>query len=95
MELSISFLLLGDGVLWGFFLLSLDFQLWFLLVEFHELGEIELRFLEELHLLDEDVLEWEDLFAFLSDFWVFSYELCVQNRIKCFVFIEKTRPTTS
>lgn len=38
------------------------------MVEFHELGEIELRLLEELNLLDENVLEWEDLFAFLSDF---------------------------
>ena len=38
----------------------LNFNLWSFLVELHELGEIELGFLEELDLSDEDVLEWED-----------------------------------
>jgi len=37
------------------------------LIEFHELGEIELGLLEQLNLLDEDVLEWEDLSTFLLD----------------------------
>jgi hypothetical protein len=36
------------------------------LIEFHEFGEIELGFLEELNLSDEHVLEWEDLTAFLN-----------------------------
>jgi hypothetical protein len=35
------------------------------LVELHELGEIELGLLEQLDLSDEDILEWEDLSAFL------------------------------
>ena len=37
------------------------------MVEFHELGEIELGLLEELDLPDEDVLEGEDLLALLHD----------------------------
>lgn len=57
-------------VLWLFlsFLLALDFELWFLLIELHEFGEIELGFLEELDLSDKDVLEWEDLATLLCDF---------------------------
>ena len=35
------------------------------MVELHELGEIELGLLEQLDLSDEDILEWEDLSAFL------------------------------
>jgi hypothetical protein len=37
------------------------------LVELHELGEIELRLLEDLDLLDEHVLKREDLGALLSN----------------------------
>ncbi len=58
---------LSELVLRGLFLLSLDFNLGLLLVELHELGEIELGLLEELDLSDEDVLEGEDLLALLSD----------------------------
>ena len=36
-------------------------------VKLHKLGEIELRLLKNLDLLDEDVLKWEDLGALLSD----------------------------
>jgi hypothetical protein len=63
--------LLGEEVL-GFFLgsvfLALDFKLGLVLIEFHELGEIELGFLEELDLSHEYVLEGEDLSALLLDF---------------------------
>jgi hypothetical protein len=63
-------LLVGEEVLGLFFLVLLSFHFQFrsLLIEFHELGEIELGFLEELNLLHENVLEWEDLSAFLLDF---------------------------
>jgi len=56
-------------VLWFFlsFFLSLDFKFWSLLIELHELGKIELGLLEQLDLSDKDVLEWEDLTAFLLD----------------------------
>ena len=47
--------------------LPLDLELWLLLVEFHELGQIELGFLEELDFSHEDVLEGEDLLALLDD----------------------------
>jgi hypothetical protein len=53
----------------GFFLrgvlLSLDLKLWFLLVELHEFGEIELRLLEDLDLSHKDVLKWEDFSTLL------------------------------
>jgi hypothetical protein len=65
-------LLVGELVLgfflWGIGLLALDLQLGFLLIEFHELGEIELGFLEELNLSHKHVLEGEDLAALLLDF---------------------------
>ena len=59
----------GEEIL-GFFLLivsllSLNFELWLLGVELHELSEIELGFLEKLNLSHEDVLEGEDLTTFL------------------------------
>ncbi len=58
----------GELVLGGLFLgLALDLNLRLLLVELHELGEIELRLLEELDLSDEHVLEGEDLLALLDD----------------------------
>lgn len=60
----------SELVLWlflGSLLLALDFQFWFLLIEFHKLGKIELGFLKEFHLSDEDVLEGEDLGTFLND----------------------------
>lgn len=62
--------LVGELVLWLFlaFLLTLDFEFWFLLIELHELGEIELGLLEELDLSYEDVLEGEDLATLLLDF---------------------------
>jgi len=41
--------------------------LWLVLVEFHELGKIELGLLEDLHFSDHDVLEGEDLLALLCD----------------------------
>lgn len=37
------------------------------LVELHEFGEIKLGLLEDLDLLDEDVLEWEDFLARVRD----------------------------
>ena len=46
---------------------SLDLLFSVRLVELHELGEIELRLLEDLDLLDEYVLKREDLGALLSD----------------------------
>ena len=46
---------------------SLDLLVSARLVELHELGEIELRLLEDLDLLDEYVLKREDLGALLSD----------------------------
>lgn len=51
----------GKWVLWGFLLDGL----WLVEVVLHESGEIELWLLEHLNLPDEDVLEWEDLSAFL------------------------------
>lgn len=52
-------------------LLGINFRS--VLIQLHELGEIELGLLEELGLLDEDVLEWEDLRALfgylLTDFF--------------------------
>jgi len=65
-----SFGVADELVLWLFlgFFLALDLEFWFLLIELHELGEIELGFLEELDLSYEDVLEWEDLATLLLDF---------------------------
>lgn len=64
-------LLLVEEVLWllffGFFL-SFNLEFWFLLIEFHELGKIELWLLKELDLSNEDVLEGEDLSTLLLDF---------------------------
>jgi len=64
--------LLGEQVLWFllwcltlFSLLLLLNSLWSFLVEFHELGEIELGLLEELDLLEHHVLEGENLSALL------------------------------
>ena len=56
-ELVLGLLLLGG--------LGLDLGL--LLIELHELGEIELGLLEKLDLSDEDVLEGEDLRALLNN----------------------------
>jgi hypothetical protein len=66
-------LLIGSEFVLGFFLgsvglLALDLEFGFLLIEFHELGEIELGLLEKLDLSDEHVLEGEDLAALLLDF---------------------------
>ena len=55
---------LGEGVLG---LSSSDLLLSAGLVEFHELGEIELGLLQHLDLLDEDVFKGEDLRALLGD----------------------------
>ena len=44
-----------------------DLSLGVLVVQLHELGEIELGLLKDLDLLDEDVLKWEDLGALLGD----------------------------
>ena len=57
---------LGEGVC-SFGLCSLDLFVGLGLIELHELGQIELRLLEHLDLLDEHVLEREDLGALLSD----------------------------
>ncbi len=59
--------LLGELVLGSLLLLALDLNLRLLLVELHELGKIELGLLEQLDLSHEDVLEREDLLAFLND----------------------------
>ena len=40
------------------------------MIEFHELGEIELGLLEHLNLFDENILKWEDLLTLLSDVFV-------------------------
>lgn len=48
-------------------LLSLDLELGLVLIELHELGEIELGLLEKLDLSHEHVLEGEDLAALLLD----------------------------
>jgi hypothetical protein len=37
------------------------------LIKLHEFGQIELRFLEDLSFVDEDVLEGEDFRAIVSD----------------------------
>lgn len=55
------------GLFGSTFLLGLDLELGLLLVELHELGEIELGFLEELDLSHEHVLEGEDLAALGGD----------------------------
>jgi len=56
-----NFSLRSELVLGLFLLGSLGFGLGLLLIELHELGEIELRLLKELNFSDEDVLEGEDL----------------------------------
>ena len=59
---------LGGELVLGLLLLgSLGLGLGLLLVELHELGEVELGLLEELDLSDEHVLEGEDLRALLND----------------------------
>ena len=58
---------LGDGVGGGLGI-NLNKLLSVGLVELHKFGEIELGFLEDLNLLDEHVLKWENLGAVLSDF---------------------------
>ena len=58
---------LSELVLGSFLLLALDLNLRLLLIELHELGKIELGLLEQLDLSNEDVLEREDLLAFLND----------------------------
>ncbi len=55
------------GLLGSVGLLALDLNLGLLLIELHELGQIELGLLEELDLADEHVLEGEDLLALLHD----------------------------
>ena len=59
--------LLGELVLGSILLLALDFNLGLLLIELHELGQIELGLLEKLDLSHEDVLEGEDLLALLNN----------------------------
>ena len=58
---------LSELVLGSFLLLALDLNLRLLLIELHELGQIELGLLEQLDLSNEDVLEREDLLALLSN----------------------------
>jgi hypothetical protein len=59
---------LGGELVLGLLLLGgLGLDLGLVLIELHELGEIELGLLEELDLSDEDVLEREDLGALLHD----------------------------
>lgn len=70
----------------GFFcstvgLLALDFEFWLLLIEFHELGEIELGFLEQLDLADENVLEGEYLLALLDDLFAERISNAIYNII--------------
>jgi len=55
---SLQFVSGGGGVGSGFLVF---------LVKLHELGQIELRLLENLGLVDKDVLEREDFVAFISD----------------------------
>ena len=56
----------GEDVSGGLGSLSLG-ELGLVLVEFHELGKIELGLLEDLDLADKDVLKGEDLAALLGD----------------------------
>jgi hypothetical protein len=59
---------LASKLVLGLLLLGgLGVNLGLLLIELHELGEIELGLLKELDLSDEDVLEGEDLRALLND----------------------------
>ena len=59
---------LGGELVLGLLLLGgLGLDLGLVLIELHELGEIELGLLEELDLSDEDVLEGEDLSRFLHN----------------------------
>lgn len=60
---------LSELVLWFFFWSFFSSLLEFgsLLVKLHQLCEIELGFLYELNLLEENVLDWEDLWALLLD----------------------------
>jgi hypothetical protein len=59
---------LGGELVLGLLLLGgLGLDLGLVLIELHELGEIELGLLEELDLSDEDVLEGEDLRALLNN----------------------------
>ena len=59
-------------ILLAFGLLALASLFRLLLIEFHELGKIELGLLEELDLSDEYVLEGEDLLALLGDLFTNS-----------------------
>lgn len=71
-------------VLWLFLdffgFLALDLEFWLLLVEFHKLGQIELRLLEELHLSHKGVLEREDFATLLLD--LFTNRILNTNIIK-------------
>jgi hypothetical protein len=83
------------GGLGGGGILGLDHLLGVGLVQLHQLGKIKLGLLEDLDLLDEDVLEWENLGALLGDQLtnvigkaVTIYYLLTRQR-------ESTKPTNS
>ena len=82
-----SFSLVGHGVLGAVGLLDFDV----VLVEVHELGQIELRLLEELDLADHAVvLEREDLAALLLDLFANVVSNAANQKINNFNFDEKT-----
>jgi hypothetical protein len=58
---------LGSELVLGLLSLGGGGGLRLLLVELHELGQVELGLLEQLNLADEHVLEGEDLLALLDD----------------------------
>lgn len=58
----------GSSLFFVPFLLFLLYSFWSFLIEFHELGKIELGLLEKLDLSDQDILERENLATFSLDF---------------------------
>lgn len=71
-SVSLSSLRLGEGVL-SFIIFvsssSLGLSVFLMLVHFVQLDDVDFGSLDNLDLSDGDVLEWEDLLAFLGDFF--------------------------
>ncbi len=60
---------------------------WRILVQFHELGKIELGFLKDLDLSDHAVvLEWEDLAAFGLDLFANFFFKAIELKIINYIF---------
>jgi hypothetical protein len=71
------------------FFLSFHFEFGSVLIEFHELGKIELGFLEKLDLSNMDILEREDFSTFLLD--LFTYWLSDAKDIINIYCLEKSK----